>query len=154
MPLWWSAPPELVNKILFEIGNNTKHEIVKPPFWQRFMGRGVRSILAASFRDGHGDDHAVVRNAAAHGRRSRNGPDLDPANLFAAAEDRVVRVWDRGMKHYQSLKLVFVADSDWCRASSTFAGRNWCVAVATNCLFRCCANKYHPQLSVTRENEP
>ena len=104
------APPELVNKILFEIGNNTKHEIVKPPFWQRFMGRGVRSILQPRFAMG------MAMTMLSFGmllrmEGVREWADLSPANLFAAAEDRVVRVWDRGMKHYQSLKLVFEIQS-------------------------------------------
>ena len=41
----------------------------------------------------------------------REWADLSPANLLAAAEDRVVRMWDRGMKHYQSLKLVYEIQS-------------------------------------------
>ncbi len=108
------APPELVNKILFEIGNNTKHEpgfeMVKPPFWQRFVGSGMRSILQPRFAMG------MAMTMLSFGmllrmEGVRAWADLSPANLFAAAEDRVVRVWDRGMKHYQSLKLVFEIQS-------------------------------------------
>jgi hypothetical protein len=104
------APPELVNKILFEIGNNTKHEIVKPPFWQRFLGRGMRSILQPRFAMG------MAMTMLSFGmllrmEGIRQWTDLSPANLVAVAEDRVVRLWDRGMKHYQSLKLVYEIQS-------------------------------------------
>ena len=37
----------------------------------------------------------------------REWADLSPANVYAAAEDRVTRLWDRGVKHYQSLKFVY-----------------------------------------------
>jgi hypothetical protein len=103
-------PPELVNKILFEIGNNTRHQIVKPPFWQRFLGNGLRSVLQPRFAMG------MAMTMLSFGmllrmEGVRQWADLSPANLFAAAEDRVVRLWDRGMKHYQSLKLVYEIES-------------------------------------------
>ena len=33
--------------------------------------------------------------------------DLDPVKVWMAAEDRVHRVWERTVKHYNSLRLVF-----------------------------------------------
>ena len=33
--------------------------------------------------------------------------DLDPVKVWVAAEDRVVRVWEKGVKYYQNLRLVF-----------------------------------------------
>ncbi|MEO5925508.1 MAG: anti-sigma factor [Bryobacteraceae bacterium] len=104
-------PPQLVNKILFEIGNNKSgHEIVKPPFSQRFFGKGIRSILQPRFAMGM----AMTMLSFGMLLRTegiREWADLSPVNLAAAAEDRVVRLWDRGVKHYQSLKLVFEIQS-------------------------------------------
>ena len=39
------APPQLVNKILFEIGNNTKHEIVKPSSPAKWLPLGISEIV-------------------------------------------------------------------------------------------------------------
>lgn len=99
-------PPELVNRILFEIGNNANHEIVKPPFWQRLFGKGLQPILQPRFAMG------MAMTMLSFGmllrmEGVREWADLSPTNLYAAAEDRVTRVWDRGVKHYQSLKLVW-----------------------------------------------
>ena len=33
--------------------------------------------------------------------------DLDPVKVWAAAEDRVHRGWERTMKYYENLKVVF-----------------------------------------------
>jgi len=99
-------PPELVNRILFEIGNNTTHEIVKPPLWQRWFGKGLQPILQPRFAMG------MAMTMLSFGmllrmEGVRQWSDLSPANLYAATEDRITRIWDRGVKHYQSLKLVY-----------------------------------------------
>jgi hypothetical protein len=103
-------PPELVNRILFEIGNNSSHEIVKPPLWQRafgkVFGKGLQPILQPKFAMG------MAMTMLSFGmllrmEGVRQWSDLSPVNLYAAAEDRVTRIWDRGVKHYQSLKLVY-----------------------------------------------
>jgi hypothetical protein len=101
-------PPELVNRILFEIGNNTNHEIVKPPLWQRVFGKafgkGLQPILQPRFAMG------MAMTMLSFGmllrmEGVRQWSDLSPANVYAAAEDRVTRIWDRGVN--QSLKLVY-----------------------------------------------
>jgi hypothetical protein len=99
-------PPELVNRILFEIGNNAAHEIVKPPFWQRLFGKTLQPVLQPRFAMG------MAMTMLSFGmllrmEGVRELADLSPANLYAAAEDRVTRIWDRGVKHYQSLKFVY-----------------------------------------------
>jgi len=33
--------------------------------------------------------------------------DLDPVKVWTAAEDRVVRVYNRGVKYYESLRVVY-----------------------------------------------
>lgn len=99
-------PPELVNRILFEIGNNTGHDIVKPPFWQRLFGKSLQPVLQPRFAMG------MAMTMLSFGmllrmEGVRELADLSPTNLYAAAEDRVTRIWDRGVKHYQSLKFVY-----------------------------------------------
>jgi hypothetical protein len=33
--------------------------------------------------------------------------DLEPAKVWAAIEDKALRTWDRGVKYYESLRLVY-----------------------------------------------
>ena len=47
-----------------------------------------------------------VRTDSAHTWAS-----LNPANVYASAEDHAARLWDRGVKQYQSSKLVFEIQS-------------------------------------------
>ena len=37
--------------------------------------------------------------------------DLDPVKIWTAAEDRVTRTWQRGVKYYESMRLVFEIES-------------------------------------------
>jgi len=37
--------------------------------------------------------------------------DLDPVKVFAAAEDRVVRWYNRGVKYYESMRVVYEIQS-------------------------------------------
>jgi len=41
------------------------------------------------------------------GVRQLKPSDLNPANLWTSAENRVERTWERAVKHYESTKLVF-----------------------------------------------
>lgn len=99
-------PPELVNRILFEIGNGGNKQMVKPPVSQRLFGKWLQPILQPKFAMG------MAMTMLSFGmflrmEGVREWADLHPANVYAAAEDRVTRLWDRAVKHYQSLKLVY-----------------------------------------------
>ena len=37
--------------------------------------------------------------------------DLDPVKIWTAAEDRATRTWQRGVKYYESLRLVYEIES-------------------------------------------
>lgn len=104
------APPALINRILFEIGNGPNHTMVKPPMWQRLFGSGLRPILQPRFAMSMAmtmlSFGMLVRTDGVHGWAS-----LNPANVYASAEDRATRLWDRGVKQYQSSKLVFEIQS-------------------------------------------
>jgi hypothetical protein len=48
--------------------------------------------------------------------------DLDPVRVWTATEDRVARWWDRGVKYYQNLRLVFEIETrfkEWSDEQST-----------------------------------
>jgi anti-sigma factor RsiW len=106
------APAELVTRILFEVTAGPSHAIIKPSFARRLFGRlfgGVfEHILQPRFAMGMA---MTVLSFAMIGRfthvRQLTPSDLDPVKVWTAAEDRVVRWYNRGVKYYDSLKVVY-----------------------------------------------
>ena len=45
------------------------------------------------------------------GMRQLRPADLDPVKVWAATEDRAHRVWERGVKYYESLRVVYEIES-------------------------------------------
>src|SRR5258708_21777478 len=104
------APPELVTKLLFEISNGPSRAVVKPSLVRRLFGKWMEPVLQPRFAMGMA---MTVLSLAMLGRiagiemRQLKPSDLDPVKVWVAAEDRVVRVWEKGVKYYQNLRLVF-----------------------------------------------
>jgi len=106
------APAELVTRILFEVTAGPSHAIIKPSLARRLFGRlfgGVfESVLQPRFAMGMA---MTVLSFAMIGRfthvRQLTPADLDPVKVWTAAEDRVVRWYNRGVKYYDSLKVVY-----------------------------------------------
>jgi anti-sigma factor RsiW len=110
------APAELVTRILFEVTAGPSHAIIKPSLARRLFGRllggmfgGVfESVLQPRFAMGMA---MTVLSFAMIGRfthvRQVTPADLDPVKVWTAAEDRVVRWYNRGVKYYDSLKVVY-----------------------------------------------
>jgi anti-sigma factor RsiW len=102
------APPELVTRILFEITAGPSRAVVKPSLVRRLFGRWLEQILQPRFAMGMA---LTVLSFAIIGRsthvRQLTPSDLDPVKVWTAAEDRVVRWYSRGVKYYDSLKVVY-----------------------------------------------
>ncbi|MEO8100192.1 MAG: zf-HC2 domain-containing protein [Acidobacteriota bacterium] len=109
-------PPELVNKILFEIGNGPRRGMVKPTLGRRLFGnvfgKWLEPVLQPRFAMGMAMTMLSFGMLLRfEGVRELTAADLNPVNVWAVTEDKVVRLWDRGVKHYQSLKVVFEIQS-------------------------------------------
>ena len=102
------APPELVTRILFEITAGPSRAVIKPSLVRRLFGRWLEPILQPRFAMGMA---MTVLSFAMIGRftnvRQLTPSDLDPVKVWTAAEDRVVRWYSRGVKYYDSLKVVY-----------------------------------------------
>jgi anti-sigma factor RsiW len=105
------APPQLVTRLLFEISAGPSRKLVKPSLARRLFGPWIEPILQPRFAMGMA---MTVLSFAMLGRitgvqvRQLKPSDLDPVKVWVAAEDHAHRVWDRGMKYYENLRLVYV----------------------------------------------
>ncbi|MBZ5605903.1 MAG: zf-HC2 domain-containing protein [Acidobacteriia bacterium] len=108
------APPELVTRILFEITDGPSRKEVKPRWTRRIFGglfgQWLEPILQPRFTMGLA---MTILSFAMLGRlsgievRQLKPSDLDPVKVWMAAEDRVSRTWERTMKYYENLRVVF-----------------------------------------------
>jgi anti-sigma factor RsiW len=102
------APPELVTRILFEVTVGPSRAVIKPSLVRRLFGRWLEPILQPRFAMGMA---LTILSFAIIGRsthvRQLTPSDLDPIKVFTAAEDRVVRWYNRGVKYYESMRVVY-----------------------------------------------
>jgi len=104
------APPELVTRILFEITVGPSNAAVKPSWVRRIFGKWLEPVLQPKFAMGDGDDGALVCHVGpllGIEVRQLKPSDLDPVKVWTAAEDRVLRTWERTVKYYENLRVVF-----------------------------------------------
>jgi hypothetical protein len=105
------APPQLVTRLLFEISAGPSRKLVKPSLARRLFGPWIEPILQPRYAMGMA---MTVLSLAMLGRvtgmqaRQLKPSDLDPVKVWVAAEDHAHRVWDRGMKYYDNLRLVYL----------------------------------------------
>jgi len=102
------APPELVTRILFEVTVGPSRAVIKPSMVRRLFGRWLEPILQPRFAMGMA---LTILSFAIIGRsthvRQLTPSDLDPVKVWTAAEDRVVRWYNRGVKYYESMRVVY-----------------------------------------------
>ncbi len=98
------APPELVTKILFQV------PALKPSLARRLFGRVVggwlEPVLQPRLAMGMGVA-ALSFFMLEPGVRQLTPSDLDPVKLWTSAETRADRIWERGVKSYENIRLVY-----------------------------------------------
>jgi anti-sigma factor RsiW len=114
-----TAPPELVTRILFEITSGPSRAAVKPSwirriFGSRIGGRVLEPVLQPRYAMGMAMtllSFAMLGRFAGIEVKHLTPADLDPVKIWTAGEDRVSRTWQRGVKYYDSLRLVYEIES-------------------------------------------
>ena len=114
-----TAPPELVTRILFEISSGPSSTAVKPSWVRRIFGNRVggkfmEPVLQPRYAMGMAFtllSFAMLGRFAGIEVRHLTLADLDPVKIWSAAEDRATRTWQRGVKYYESLRLVYEIES-------------------------------------------
>ena len=85
-------PPAMVNRILFEVTSGASRTVIKPSWIERLLGRRAGFILQPRFAMGMA---MAVISIAMVGR------------FWNAAESGVARSWDRAVKGYENLQVVY-----------------------------------------------
>lgn len=104
-------PAELVTRILFELPvvRRAEHSASRSA-WRRCRAKWLEPVLQPRFAMGMA---MTVLSFAMLGRfagievRQLKPADLDPAKIWLALEDRALRTWERGVKYYDSLRVVY-----------------------------------------------
>jgi len=108
------APPELVTRLLFEITAGPSRAVVKPSLARRLFGKWLEPILEPRYAMSMAMtvlSLAMFMKVAGISPRQLTADDLDPVKIWTATEDRATRLWERGMKYYESLRVVFEIQS-------------------------------------------
>jgi len=103
-------PPAMVNRILFEVTSGASRTVIKPSWIERLLGRRAGFILQPRFAMGMA---MAVISVAMVGR------------FWGAAESGVARSWDRAVKGYENLQLVYEVQTqleEWAQERGSASG--------------------------------
>ena len=114
-------PAELLTRIMFEIPTATRkrQDTITKSWWSRIRAAWIEPVLQPRFAMGMA---MTVLSFAMLGRfagievRQLKPSDLNPVAVWMTLEDRALRTWERGVKYYDSLRLVYEIQTrlrDW-----------------------------------------
>lgn len=118
-------PAELLTRILFEIPAAKRAELPARSWWSRIRSAWIDPVLQPRFAMGMA---MTVLSFAMLGRfagievRQLKPADLNPVAVWAVLEDKAARTWERTVKYYDSLKLVYEIQTrlkDWGEQAET-----------------------------------
>ena len=104
------APPELVTRILFEVSHGASRAAIKSSWPRRIFGKWIEPVLQPRYAMGMA---MTILSFAMLGRfsgievRQLKPSDLDPVKIVASADERIHRAWDRTVKYYENLRVVY-----------------------------------------------
>ena len=104
-----AVPPELLTKIAFHIPESAGRT-VKTGGVRALFGKWLQPVLQPRFAMGMAMtilSFSMVARFAGIEPRQLKAADLSPEKVWAAADDRVHRSWQRALKYYESLRLVY-----------------------------------------------
>lgn len=103
-------PPELLTRILYALPA-AREALRRPsPGLSGYFGRLFRPMLQPRFAMGFAMtilSFSMLGKFAGISLRQLTPSDLNPVKLWQALDDRVHRAWDRSVKFYESLRLVY-----------------------------------------------
>ncbi len=106
------APDELITRILYQTPSRRPEK--KPGWLPGLFGRWLEPVLQPRFAMGMAMtilSFSLLAKFAGIPERQLKPEDLHPANVWLTVDDRVHRVWDRVVKYYESLRVVYEVQS-------------------------------------------
>lgn len=107
------APPELVTRIIFH-NRPEKSTAPERKGWRKWFGGWLEPVLQPRFAMGMAMtilSFSMLGRFAGIPSRQLRASDLEPAKVWAALDDRAHRTWERAVKYYESLRLVYEIQS-------------------------------------------
>jgi hypothetical protein len=101
-------PPELLTRITFEIPTGGQHTARRG--WRSLFAGWLQPVLQPRFAMGMAMtilSFSMLARIAGIEIRDIRPADLHPAKVWAATDDKVHRVWNRAVKYYENLRLVY-----------------------------------------------
>ena len=104
-------PAAMITRILFEIpaARRAAHSD-SGSFWKRFRAKWLEPVLQPRFAMGMAMtilSFAMLGRFAGIQVRPLKPSDLDPVKVWMAVEDQAARSWERALKYYDTLKVVY-----------------------------------------------
>jgi hypothetical protein len=106
-------PPELITRIIF----HNRPELAAAPGrkgWRKWFGGWLEPVLQPRFAMGMAMtilSFSMIGRYAGIPARQLRASDLEPAKVWAFLDDRAHRGWERAVKYYESLRLVYEIQS-------------------------------------------
>lgn len=107
-------PPELVTRILYALPAAREAQRKQAGRLAGLLGRVFRPMLQPRFAMGFAMtilSFSMLGKFAGISLRQVTPSDLNPVKLWQAMDDRLHRAWDRSVKFYESLRLVYEIQS-------------------------------------------
>jgi len=104
------APPELMTRILFELPEAHKAKVKPPRGLMSLLHNWVQPVLQPRFAMGFAMtilSFSLLARFAGISPRQLTLEDLKPTNVWAAADYKVHRAWERTVKFYENIRLVY-----------------------------------------------
>jgi len=126
-------PSELLTKIAFHIPESASRTVRKGGIGALLSG-WLRPVLQPRFAMGVAMtilSFSMLARFAGIEPRQLKPADLSPSRVWAAADDRVHRSWQRALKYYESLRLVYEVQSRFKEWTEEEEDRNAPAAVVS-----------------------
>lgn len=112
-------PPELLNRILFELPSGRHAAGKRPGSLGALVRQWLGPVLQPRFAMGMAMtilSFSMLGRFAGISPRQLTPADLNPVKIWQSLDDRLHRTWDRTMKFYEGLRVVYEIQSrvrDW-----------------------------------------
>jgi len=118
-------PPELITRILYSLPPARQARARQPGGIRKWFSHLVQPMLQPRFAMGFAMtilSFSMLGRFAGIQLRQLNPKDFNPAAVWQGIDDRVHRAWDRSVKFYESLRVVYEIQSrirEWTEQDQT-----------------------------------